>query len=68
MSQTHTDLKELAATTAVWNKKNSQGPGLNQGTILPAPWPDYVNHGTEKVMWDALGAKCGKAGGASMYL
>ena len=35
-AQMHMDSKELAATTAAWNKKNSQGLGLIQGTILLA--------------------------------
>ena len=39
-TQTHSDVKEEAAMTAVWTKKNSQAISLIQGMTSPALWPD----------------------------
>ena len=66
-TQSHTNAKECVTTMTVWNKKISQALGPIQGTISLALWPDYVNQGTAKLMWDALEAKFRKAGRASTY-
>ena len=66
--QSHPDADKCIAATAIWNKKNSMELGLIQGTMSPTIWPDFVNHGTAKALWDALMVKFGKVGGAQTYL
>ena len=62
---------KVAAYTAVktiWSKKNTQGLGLIQATVLPVIWQNYLTLGTAKEVLDALEAKFRAVGGASTYL
>ena len=52
----------LAAKT-VWSKKNAQGLGLIQASVLPVIWQEHNTLGTAKEVLDALETTFGAVGG-----
>ena len=70
VAATATATKIAAYTMAkvAWSKKNTQGLGLIQATILPVIWQEYLHLGTTKELLDALETTLRAMGGASTYL
>ena len=65
---TATEITAYTTAKTIWSKKNAQGLGLMQATILPVIWQKYLHLGTTKELLDALVTAFGAAGGASTYL
>ena len=64
-----TAAEQTAYTTAkaVWSKKNAQGLGLIQATVLNVIWQKYQSLPTSKEVLDALEAEFRKVEGAQTY-
>ena len=65
---TATEMTAYTTAKTAWSKKNTQGLGLMQATVLPVIWQEYRHLGTTKELLDALETTFGAAGGALTYL
>ena len=62
------DVAIYTTAKGFWNKKNAQGLGLMQASVLPVIWQDYIKYSIAKDLFDALETTFAKAGGALTYL
>ena len=65
---TAAEIMAYQAAKTIWSKKNAQGLGLIQASVLPVIWQEYNTLGPAKEVLDALQTTFGAAGGASTYL
>ena len=56
---TAAELATYATTKAIWSKKNAQGLGLIQATVLNVIWQKHESLGTAKAVLDTLETEFG---------
>ena len=65
---TATEIAAYITAKTAWSKKNAQGLGLMQATVLPVIWQQYRHLGTTKELLDALETAFRATEGALTYL